>query len=87
MSDCKQQILNSISDNNCCSHVFLNVIVGSSQINKDFSNLIINAHSNVLEKTAMIYIMCQSIGGPTIIPQKDIEFFHDFFMNKYGQGK
>ena len=43
--------------------------------------------TNVLEKTAMIYIMCQSIGGPTIIPQKDIDFFHDFFMNKYGQGK
>ena len=43
--------------------------------------------TNVLEKTAMIYIMCQSIGGPTIIPQKDIDFFHDFLMNKYGRGK
>ena len=41
--------------------------------------------SHVLEKTAMIYINSQSIGGPTEISQEDIDFFHDFFLNKYGQ--
>ncbi len=41
--------------------------------------------SQVLEKTAMVYINCQSIGGGVEISQKDIDFFHDFFMNKYGQ--
>ena len=43
--------------------------------------------SQVLEKAAMVYINCQSIGGPTIISQKDIDFFRDFFLNKYGQKK
>ena len=41
--------------------------------------------SQVLEKTAMVYINCQSIGGGVEISQEDIKFFHDFFMNKYGQ--
>lgn len=41
--------------------------------------------SQVLEKAAMVYINCQSIGGPVEISKEDIEFFHDFFMNKYGQ--
>ncbi|MBQ8615771.1 MAG: DNA-binding protein WhiA [Clostridia bacterium] len=54
MNDCKQQILKTIPDNNCCSHAFLNVVVSSSQISKDYSNLIINAQSNVLEKATKI---------------------------------
>lgn len=54
MNDCKQQILNTIADNNCCSHAFLNVVVSSSLISKDYSSLIINASSNVLEKTTKI---------------------------------
>ena len=41
--------------------------------------------SVVLEKTAKIDIDCQSIGGAVEISQADIDFFHDFFMNKYGQ--
>lgn len=43
--------------------------------------------TNVLEKAAQIFINSMAIGGPVEIPQKDIDFFHDFFMNKYGQGK
>ncbi len=43
--------------------------------------------AQVLEKTAMIYIQCQSVGGPVEISQADIDFFHDFFLNKYGQNK
>lgn len=34
----------------------------------------------VLEKTALIYINTQSIGGPAEISREDVEFFHDFFM-------
>lgn len=41
--------------------------------------------SVVLEKAAMVYINCQSIGGAVEISQEDIEFFHDFFLHKYGQ--
>ena len=41
--------------------------------------------SQVLEKAAMVYINSQSIGGPVEISQEDIDFFHDFFLNKYGQ--
>lgn len=41
--------------------------------------------SQVLEKTAMIYINCQSIGGAVEISEEDIKIFHEFFLNKYGQ--
>lgn len=54
MTDCKQQILNTIPNNNCCSHAFFNVVVLSSQINKDKTNLIINAQQNILEKVTKI---------------------------------
>ena len=54
MIDCKQQILNTIPDNNCCSHAFLNVVALTSQINKEKTNLIINTQNNVLEKATKI---------------------------------
>lgn len=54
MTDCKQQILNTIPNNTCCSHAFLNVVILSSQINKDKTNLIINAQSGILEKVSKI---------------------------------
>ena len=54
MVDCKQQILNTIPDNNCCSHAFLNVVILSAQINKEKTNLIINANPSVLEKISKI---------------------------------
>ena len=54
MSDCKQQILKTIADNNCCSLAFLNVVVSSAQINSDYTNLLINVQPNVLEKTTKI---------------------------------
>ena len=41
--------------------------------------------SQIIEKTAIIYINSMAIGGPVEIPQKDIDFFSDFFRNKYGQ--
>lgn len=54
MNDCKQQILKTIADNNCCSLAFLNIVISSAQINKDFSNLIVNFQPYILEKTAKI---------------------------------
>lgn len=54
MTDCKQQILNTIPNNNCCSHALLNVVILSSQTNKDKTNLIINAPQSVLEKVTKI---------------------------------
>ena len=54
MTDCKQQILNTIPNNNCCSLAFLNVVLLSSQINKEKTNLIINSQANILEKASKI---------------------------------
>ena len=54
MPDCKQQILSSIPDNNCCSHAFINVIVSSAQVSSDFSSLIVNVNSNIEEKLIKI---------------------------------
>ena len=41
--------------------------------------------SEVLEKTAQVYLNVQAIGGAVEISKEDCEFYHDFFMNKYGQ--
>lgn len=41
----------------------------------------------VLEKSARIYLDAQAIGGAVELPKEDCETFHDFFLNKYGQGK
>jgi DNA-binding protein WhiA len=54
MIDCKQQILNSIPNNNCCSLAFLNVVVQSSQVNSNYTNLIINAQQTILDKIVKI---------------------------------
>ena len=54
MQDCKQQILNTIPNNTCCSHAFLNVVILSAQTNKDNTNLIINAQPSILEKVTKI---------------------------------
>lgn len=43
------------------------------------------AGSQIIEKTAMVYINSMAIGGPVEISQKDVDFFSDFFRNKYGQ--
>lgn len=54
MIDCKQQILNSIPNNNCCSQSFLNVVALFSQIKADYSHLIVNSQPNILEKVSKI---------------------------------
>lgn len=41
--------------------------------------------SQVLEKTAVIYINAQHIGGAVELPEEDIQKFHNFFMTQYGQ--
>mgnify|MGYP003412360449 CR=1 FL=1 len=52
--DCKQQILNTIPNNTCCSQALLNVVILSAQTNKDKTNLIINAQPSLLEKVTKI---------------------------------
>ncbi len=55
MLDCKQQILSTIPDSNCCSLTFFNILVFScAQINKNFSNLVINSQPFVIEKAIKI---------------------------------
>ena len=41
--------------------------------------------SQIIEKAAMVYLFSMLIGGPVELPQEDVEFFSDFFQNKYGQ--
>lgn len=55
MADCKSQILTSIPNNNCCSSTFVNLVfLLSAQINKDYSNLLINANNEILSKVSKI---------------------------------
>lgn len=58
---------------------------GAITLGRDLKEALIG--SSVLEKTARIYIDVQKIGGAVEISKEDCEFYHDFFMNKYGQGK
>jgi len=70
----KQQILKSIPDNNCCSHAFLSVVVLSSQITPDYTNLLINAHSSILEKVIKIV--------SNFYPNIEINVWDNFLMLK-----
>jgi len=74
MNDCKQQILKTIADNTCCSLAFLNVIISSAQINKDYSNLIVNSQSYILEKVAKII--------SKFYPNLEINSWDDFLLLK-----
>lgn len=74
MSDCKEQILTTIPDNNCCSHAFLNVVVASSLISKDYSSIIVNASSNIIDKTTKII--------ENFYPNLDIYGWDNFLMLK-----
>ena len=74
MNDCKQQILSSIPNNNCCSYAFLNIVVSSALISKDYLNIIINASSSVLEKTTKII--------EALYPNLEIYSWDSFLMLK-----
>lgn len=55
MLDCKQQILSTISDNDCCSHAFVNAVISfSAQIAKDFSNILVSSDEEILNKFSKI---------------------------------
>ncbi|MEG0107652.1 MAG: class II aldolase/adducin family protein [Lachnospiraceae bacterium] len=56
---------------------------GAITIGRDLNEAFIG--SQVLEKTATIYLGTQCIGGPVEISKEDCEFFHEFFLHKYGQ--
>ena len=45
MFDCKSQILSTISNNNCCSHAFINAVISfASQISKNRNNILIEQY-------------------------------------------
>lgn len=51
MHDYKTQILNSIPENNCCSHAFLNTIFYSlAQIDEDKTTILVNANQQIIKK-------------------------------------
>lgn len=55
MLDCKTQILSSISDNNCCSHTFIHVLVFSaSHISKENSHIMLSSSPQILNKAEKI---------------------------------
>ncbi len=54
MADCKQQILKTIPDNNCCSQSFMAVVLSNSQIDKIDNKIAINAKLEVLKKVIAI---------------------------------
>ncbi len=43
--------------------------------------------ATVLEKTAQIWIDVKSLGSYVPISKEDCDYYHDFFLNKYGQKK
>ncbi len=55
MRDCKQTILSTIPDNNCCSHAFMHVILAlTSSVNEKNSSIQINSKPEILNKVIKI---------------------------------
>jgi len=55
MLDCKNQILSTLKNNNCCSLAFLNVVLlSSSQINKENSSILANIDNSFMPKVEQI---------------------------------
>ena len=54
MSDCKQQILKTIPNNNCCSHAFMAVVLSNSIIDKKNNSITINLKIELLNKVVSI---------------------------------
>ncbi len=54
MVDCKQQILKTIPDNNCCSHAFLSVLLSQSNINSKNNEISFPIKEGILDKVSKI---------------------------------
>lgn len=54
MSDCKQQILKTIPNNNCCSHAYMAVVLSNSIIDKKDNSITINLKLELLNKVVSI---------------------------------
>ena len=54
MSDCKQQILKTIPNNNCCSHAYMAVVLSNSIIDKKDKSITINLKLELLNKVVSI---------------------------------
>jgi len=63
MLDCKNQILSTLKNNNCCSLAFLNVVFFSNaQINYKQSSIMLNADVNIISKVEKIATaLCPSL--------------------------
>lgn len=77
MHDYKTQILNSIPENNCCSHAFLNTVLYSlAQIDEDKTTILINANNEILAKINKILV--------NFYPNIEINIWDNFLLiNSY----
>ncbi len=75
MLDCKQQILSTIPDNNCCSHAFIHsLIFAIGQVNKNKSSILINEQPEVLNKVSKII--------SNFYPNVEINIWNNFLLLK-----
>ena len=75
MLDCKNQILSTLKNNNCCSLAFLNVVLlTSSQINKEKSNILLNIDNSLMPKVEQILL--------NFYPDLEIDCWDSFLLIK-----
>lgn len=75
MLDCKQQILSTLKNNNCCSLAFLNVVIScNGQINLDKSNILLNVDSIISTKVEQIIA--------NFYPDLEIDCWDNFLLIK-----
>lgn len=75
MLDCKQQILSTIKNNNCCSLVFLNVVISCNAIiSQDKTNILINLEDDV--KTKFLQILSN------LYPSIETDVWNGFLLLK-----
>ena len=75
MLDCKNQILSTLKNNNCCSLAFLNVVLlTSSQINKENSNILLNVDNSLMPKVEQILT--------NFYPNLEIDCWDNFLLIK-----
>lgn len=75
MLDCKQQVLSTIPDNNCCSHAFIHSLIFSiGQVNKEKNSILINEQPEVLHKVSKII--------SNFYPNVEINIWNNFLLLK-----
>lgn len=75
MLDCNSQILSTIKNNNCCSLVFLNVVIScNASISLEKSNILINVEDDV--KTKFLQILSN------LFPSIEVDEWNKFLLLK-----